>query len=71
LSEQAPFYLFVTFVLTYGTQHLDPVAAAILAGTGSSFWISVYTIGCCVLSMIALVLVPRPAPDRVPTHAEH
>ncbi len=23
LSEQAPFYLFITFVLTYGTEHLD------------------------------------------------
>lgn len=41
------------------------IAAAILAGTGSSFWTSVYIIGCCVLSMIALVLMPRPAPERV------
>ena len=23
LSEQAPFYLFITFVLTYGTEHLE------------------------------------------------
>jgi metabolite-proton symporter len=46
------------------------IAAAILAGTGSSFWISIYIIGCCVLSMIALVLMPQPAPDRVPTRTE-
>jgi metabolite-proton symporter len=43
------------------------IAAAILAGTGSSFWISIYIIGCCVLSMIALVLMPKPKPERVPT----
>jgi metabolite-proton symporter len=46
------------------------IAASILAGTGSSFWISVYIIGCCVLSMIALVLMPKPAPERVPTRTE-
>ena len=46
------------------------IAAAILASTGSSFWISIYIIGCCVLSMIALVLMPQPAPDRVPTRTE-
>jgi metabolite-proton symporter len=35
------------------------IAAAILASTGSSFWISVYIVGCCVLSLIALWLLPR------------
>jgi metabolite-proton symporter len=41
------------------------IAAAILAGTGSSMWISVYIIGCAVVSMIALVLMPKAseAPD--------
>ena len=32
---------------------------AILAGTGSSTWISVYILGCCVVSLVALVLLPR------------
>ena len=35
------------------------IAAAILTGTGSSTWISVYIIGCCVISLAALVLLPR------------
>jgi metabolite-proton symporter len=35
------------------------IAAAILNATNSSTWISWYIIGCCVLSMIALVLMPR------------
>jgi metabolite-proton symporter len=35
------------------------IAAAILDSTGSSTWISVYIIGCCVLAMAALVLMPR------------
>jgi hypothetical protein len=41
------------------------IAAAILAGTGSSTWISVYIIGCAVVSMIALLLMPKAsdAPD--------
>ena len=34
-------------------------AAAILGATGSSTWISVYLIGCCVLAMTALLLMPR------------
>jgi len=38
------------------------IAAAILTGTGSSFWISVYIIGCCVIAMIALVLMPKRPP---------
>jgi MFS family permease len=35
------------------------IAAAILTSTGSSSWISVYMIGCCVLALIALVVMPR------------
>ncbi|MFH8736452.1 MFS transporter [Streptomyces sp. NPDC017964] len=35
------------------------IAAAILEDTGSSVGISVYILGCCVLSMVALLLVPR------------
>ena len=40
------------------------IAAAILARTGSSTWISIYILGCCVVSIIALLLMPR----RDPTH---
>jgi MFS family permease len=36
------------------------IATAIFASTGSSTWISIYIIGCAVVSMIALVLLPRP-----------
>ncbi|MGH3828966.1 MAG: MFS transporter [Pseudonocardiaceae bacterium] len=36
------------------------IAAAILAGTGSSTGISWYIVSCAVLSMVALVLMPRP-----------
>ena len=36
------------------------VATAIFAATGSSTWISVYLIGCAVISMIALVAMPKP-----------
>ncbi len=35
------------------------IAAAILVSTGSSTWISVYIIGCCLVSLVALVLMPR------------
>jgi metabolite-proton symporter len=35
------------------------IATAILSATGSSTWISVYIIGCCVVSMIALLFMPR------------
>jgi MFS family permease len=35
------------------------IAAAILEHTGSSTWISVYIIGCCLLAFIALILLPR------------
>ena len=36
------------------------IATAILAHTGSSTWISVYIVGCAVVSLIALVLMPKP-----------
>ena len=35
------------------------IAAAILAHTGSSTWISVYIIGCCAVAAVALWLMPR------------
>ena len=38
------------------------IAAAILQSTGSSTWISIYIVGCCVVSMIALLLMPRRDP---------
>src|SRR4051794_29156498 len=38
------------------------IAAFILKNTGSSTWISIYIIGCCVVSMIALLLMPRRDP---------
>jgi hypothetical protein len=44
------------------------IATAILSATNSSTFISVYIIGCCVVSMIALLFMPRrsraTAPDR-------
>jgi len=36
------------------------IATAILAHTGSSTWISWYIVGCAVVSMIALLLMPKP-----------
>jgi hypothetical protein len=36
------------------------IAAAILAATGSSTWISWYIVGCAVVSMIGLLLMPKP-----------
>jgi MFS family permease len=36
------------------------IAAAILARTGSSTWISLYIIGCAIVSFIALLLMPQP-----------
>jgi metabolite-proton symporter len=35
------------------------IAVAILKHTGSSTWISWYIIGCCILTFIALLLMPR------------
>jgi metabolite-proton symporter len=57
------------------------IAVAILNSTGSSTWISIYIIGCCVVSAIALWLIPhrdtaaapaadlgeRAAPEEPPT----
>ena len=42
-------------------------AAAILGATGSSTWISIYLIGCCVLAMIALLLMPRREEREAPS----
>src|SRR4051794_20434758 len=39
------------------------IAVAILQATGSSTWVSVYIIGCCVVSMIALAGLAAPAPS--------
>jgi MFS family permease len=36
------------------------IATAILASTGSSTWISLYIVGCAVVSFIALLLMPQP-----------
>ena len=36
------------------------IAAAILAGTGTSTWISIYIVICCVLAFIGLLLMPQP-----------
>jgi metabolite-proton symporter len=36
------------------------IATAILASTGSSTWISLYIVGCAVVSMIGLLLMPKP-----------
>jgi hypothetical protein len=36
------------------------IAAAILNATGSSTWISIYIVGCAVVSMFGLLLMPPP-----------
>jgi MFS family permease len=36
------------------------IATAILAATGESTWISLYIIGCAVVSLIGLLLMPKP-----------
>jgi metabolite-proton symporter len=41
------------------------IATAILEHTGSSTWISLYIVGCCVVAFLALLLMPR-RPVRVP-----
>ena len=43
------------------------IAVAILKATGSSTFISVYILGCCVLSAAALALMPRRATGQAPT----
>jgi MFS family permease len=46
------------------------IATAVLAATGGTFWISMYIIGCAVVSLIALSLMhPRP-PDEDDEHSE-
>ena len=46
------------------------IATAVLASTGDTFWISIYIIGCAVVSLIALLLMhPRP-PDADDEHSE-
>jgi MFS family permease len=39
------------------------IAAAILQNTGSSTWISVYIIGCAVVSLVALAFIPNRQPS--------
>jgi MFS family permease len=46
------------------------IAAAILAHTGSSTWISVYIIGCAVVALIALIAMPKPNQDEVQQRSE-
>jgi metabolite-proton symporter len=46
------------------------IAATILENTGSSFWISVYIVGCAVVSLVALAAMRRGAPDDVPALAD-
>jgi metabolite-proton symporter len=43
------------------------IATAILSATGSSTFISVYLVGCCVVALIALPFMPRRALDTAPT----
>ena len=47
--------------------HTPEGSTAILTATGSSFWISVYLVGCCVLAMTALLLMPHRATGAAPT----
>jgi metabolite-proton symporter len=43
------------------------IAAAILGATSSSTFISVYIVGCAVISMVALLLMPRRATHSAPS----
>jgi MFS family permease len=43
------------------------IAAALLQYTGSSFWISVYIVGCAVVSMVALLAMRREPPEDLRT----
>jgi MFS family permease len=43
------------------------IAAAILSATASSTWISWYLVGCAVVAMIALLLLPRRPVQAAPT----
>jgi MFS family permease len=43
------------------------IATAILSTTGSSTWISIYMIACCVLAMAALLLMPHRETSAAPS----
>src|SRR5690348_249343 len=43
------------------------IAAAIVDATGSSTWVSIYIIGCAVLAMAALLIMPRRDTSTAPT----
>jgi hypothetical protein len=43
------------------------IAAAILGATSSSTFISVYLVGCAVISMVALLLMPRRPVEIAPS----
>jgi MFS family permease len=43
------------------------IAAAIVDDTNSSTWVSVYIIGCCVLAMVALIIMPRRDTTKAPS----
>jgi len=43
------------------------IAAAILSSTGSSTYISWYLVGCAVIAMAALLLMPRRSAEAAPT----
>jgi metabolite-proton symporter len=43
------------------------IAAAIVGATGSSTWVSVYIIGCAVLAMAALLIMPRRETTEAPS----
>jgi metabolite-proton symporter len=43
------------------------IAAAIVDATGSSTWVSIYIIGCAVLAMAALLILPRRDTSTAPT----
>ncbi|HWC81337.1 MAG TPA: MFS transporter [Pseudonocardiaceae bacterium] len=44
MSEQAPFYLFITFVLTYGTKHLGLVQGDLLSYTMVAAAVGLFTV---------------------------
>ncbi|GAA4844917.1 MFS transporter [Actinomycetospora corticicola] len=46
------------------------IATAVLAATGGTFWISIYIIGCAVVSLIALLLMHPKPPDEYDEHSE-
>lgn len=46
------------------------IATAVLAGTGGTFWISIYIIACAVVSLIALATMHPKPPDEYDRHSE-